>query len=258
MTLKPYGAQARMGVRASRYFGLAELVGGYALRALRVCFLLLLWQSLFQNGGDMDGMTLEQTLKYTLCANALSPLLDVRTPAGSWLHDGTVAGCYLRPMNVLGQLAAHALGAAVVPLCVFTPLCMLLGALMGVSLAPQSPWFFASLLLCASQGLAVDLLFACLIIRVGSLSWQVHTLREALSVMLTGKLIPFAALPWGLGNALALSPLGTLAGAPLGLYAGLGAPGSTLPALIAWNLILWPLCLWCFAKSRERMVSFGG
>ena len=27
---------------------------------------------------------------------------------------------------------------------------------------------------------------------------------------------------------------------------------------VFWNLTLWPLALWAFRASRERMVSYGG
>lgn len=257
LTLKPYFSELRMSARLSKTFGLACLIGNYVLQALRVAFLLLLWRSLFQMGGA-NGMTLAQTLKYTLCSAALAPLLDVRTPAGSWLHDGAIASRCLRPMSLMGQLAADALGTAVTPLCVFVPLCALTGLMMNVPLLPESAWFFPSLLLCMSQGFVIDLFYACVIIRIGNLSWQVHLLRSALGVLFTGGLIPFAALPWGIGKWLAMSPLGTLAGAPLSLYAGLAAPMEIIPVQILWNLLLWPLILWWFNRSMERLVSFGG
>lgn len=257
MKIKPYWAEMHMSARLSQTFGIGWLIGSYALRALRVAFLLLMWRSLFQNGGTSD-MTLIQTLQYTLCSAALAPLLDIRTPAGSWLHDGAIATRLLRPLGVLGQLAADTLGAALIPLGVFVPLCAITGALMDVPLLPQSGWFFSSLLLCMLQGFAVDMLFACLIIRIGNMSWQVHMLRGALTTLFTGGLIPFAALPWGMGEWLALSPLGTLAGAPLSLYTGLAQAWEVLPVQIFWNLILWPLSLWWLKQSQERLVSFGG
>lgn len=258
MTIKPYLAAARMSMRASRYFGVGALLGNYAIRALRAAFMLLVWRSLLYPGGQAEGMTLEQMLAYTLCSHALAPLLDVRTPAGSWLHEGTITNNYLRPMSLFGQLAAQTLGAAVMPILVFTPYCLALGAAFHVSPLPQTAWFFPSLALCVSQGFAVDFLYACLIIRTGNLSWQVHVLREALFTLLTGGLIPFAALPWGIGDVLALSPLGTLAGAPLSLFTGLSTPGAVLPVQIFWNAALWPVCLHCFRRSQERMVSYGG
>ena len=255
--LKSYFSHWRMSARQPRTFGLAAMAGGYGLRALRVMFLMLMWKSLLGQGGA-NGMTLEQTLKYTLASAALEPLLDVRTPAGSWLHGGAIASSCLRPMSLFGQLAAEALGTATMPLCIFAPLCALAGLLMNVNLAPASAWFYPSLLLCMAQGFVIDLFFACVIIRVGNLSWQVHCLRAALNVLFTGGLIPFAALPWGMGRWLALSPLGTLAGAPLSLYAGLSAPAAVLPAQVLWNLLLWPLILRWFSRSMERLVSFGG
>lgn len=254
---KPYLSEMRMSARLPRTFGAAELIGSYGLKTLRVAFLLLLWRSLFQNGAPSD-LTLDQTLRYTLCSAALAPLLDVRTPAGSWLHDGAIATRCLRPMGILGQLAVDTLGAAAVPLAVFLPLCGGLGLCMGLSLAPASGWFWVSLLLCITQGFAIDMLFACLIIRVGNLSFQVHMLRGMLGELFAGGVIPFAALPWGLGKWFALSPLGTLAGAPLGLYAGFSAPMETLVPQAIWNAVLWPLCLWGLKRSSERLVSFGG
>ena len=62
MVLKPYLAEMRMSARLAKTFGLACLIGDYAIRALRVVFLLLLWRSLFQKGGA-NGMTLEQIAK---------------------------------------------------------------------------------------------------------------------------------------------------------------------------------------------------
>lgn len=256
-TWKPYFTEMRMSARLPRSFGAAQLIGSYGLKALRVAFLLLMWRSLFQNGAPAE-MTLEQTLRYTLCSAALEPLLDVRTPAGSWLHDGAIATRCLRPMGLLGQLAADALGAAAVPLALFVPACAGLGLLLGVPIAPASAWFGPSLLLCITQGFAVDMLYACLIIRVGNLSFQVHMLRGLLGELFAGGVIPFAALPWGLGKWFALSPLGTLAGAPLSLYAGLSEPMATLLPQALWNAILWPLCLWALRRSGERLVSFGG
>lgn len=258
MRLKPYLAAVRMSIRASRYFGAAELIGSYAIRALRTLFLLLLWRSLFLSGGQAQGMTLPQLLAYTLCSNALYPLLDIRTPAGSWLHEGSIVGNYLRPLPVFWQLAAHTLGASVVPVCVFAPFCAALGLAFGIPLAPATAWFYPSLMLCVSQGFAVDFLYACLIIRMRNLSYQVHMLREAIFTVFTGGLIPFAAMPWGIGGILEKSPLGTLAGAPLALYAGLSAPMDILPAQLVWNALLWPLSLWLFHLAQERMVSYGG
>jgi ABC-type uncharacterized transport system permease subunit len=240
------------------YFGLAELLGQYLLRAAAMGALIMVWRSLFLQGADMQGMTLNQLYVYTVLSTVLKPMLDVRTPASDWLHDGTVLSLYQRPSPIFGQLIAHTVGGWATQLMLLSAPAFLVAALCGVDMTPRSPWFLPSLALSVSQGFAVDFLFTCVMIRLRSLAWPVHSLRESLTALFTGALIPFSALPWGIGDFLALTPLGTLAGAPLSLYAGLGNAPVILAAQVFWNLALWPLAVLWFKKSRERMVSYGG
>ena len=142
-------------------------------------------------------------------------------------------------------------------LCVPLPV-LVISLACGLDLCPASLWFFLSLVLSVLQGFAVDFLFACLLIRMKTLEWTVHCLREALTALFTGSLIPFAILPWGIGEILQLSPFGTLAGAPLAIFTGLSEPGLLIITQIIWNVILWPLAIYCFKASGERMVSYGG
>ena len=251
-------ATARMCLKEKSYFGLANIIAQYLLRAAGLGALLMIWRSLFMQGADMQGLSLNQVYVYTILSTVLAPLLDVRTPASGWLHDGSVLKLYLRPRSLFAQLAAHTVGGWVLPLAILSFPVMGIALLCGVDLRPASLWFLPSLVLTVSLGFAVDYLFACLLIRLKNLEWCVHSLREGLSALLTGGLIPFAALPWGLGRWLELSPLGTLAGAPLALMAGIGEPARLIAAQLFWNLTLWPLALWAFRASRERMVSDGG
>ena len=251
-------ATMKLCLKEQTYFGLIYLVGQYILQAAVLGALLMIWRSLLMQGVSAEGMTLNQLYVYTILSTALAPMLNVRTPASGWLHDGTMLGLYQRPAGVFMQLAAHTIGGWMMRLiCLSVPV-VVISLLCGVDLRPASPWFLISLPLAVLQGFAVDYLFACLLIRMHNLEWCVHCLREALTALFTGSLIPFAALPWGIGNWLQLSPLGTLAGAPLAIYTGLGDPAALLPAQIIWNIVLWPLAVYCFAASRERMVSYGG
>jgi len=257
-TIRASLATMKLCLKEQSYFGFVYLLGQYVLQVCALGALLMIWRSLFMQGASMDGMTLNQFCVYTILSTALAPMLNVRTPASSWLHDGTMLGLYQRPAGVFMQLAAHTIGGwAMRLLCLSLPV-IVIALLCGVDLRPNSLWFFLSLPLTVLQGFAVDYLFACLLIRLRNLEWCVHCLREALTSLLTGSLIPFAALPWDIGRFLQLSPFGTLAGAPLAIYTGLGDPASLLPAQILWNIVLWPLAITCFAASRERMVSYGG
>ena len=250
-------ATARMSLLEKSWFGMAELVGEYLLRAAGLAALLMIWRSLFLQGVDTEGLTLNQLYVYTILSAVFAPLLDVRTPASGWLHEGTVLGLYLRPGGIFSQLAAHTAGSWVLPLALFAP-ALAVAHFAGVDMRPATLLFLPSLLLTVSEGFAVDYLFTCLLIRLRNLEWPVRMLRASLAALLTGQLIPFAALPWGIGRILAMSPFGTLAGAPLSIYTGLAEPIPVLLAQLGWNIVLWPLAFLWFAASRERMVSYGG
>lgn len=256
--MRRYLAPAKMCLVEKSYFGLSDLAGQYLIRAATLGALLMIWRSLFSQGADMEGMTLNQLYVYTILSTVLEPMINVRTPASSWLHDGTMLGLYQRPSSIFGQLIAHTMGGWAMPLALISLPVAIIAAVSGVDMRPASMWFLPSLVMSVSAGFAVDFLFACLMIRLRNLEWPVHSLRNSLTALFTGSLIPFAVLPWGLGKYLALTPLGVLAGAPLAIYANLGDVPTLIIAQAAWNLVLWPLAFLCFRKSRERMVSFGG
>ena len=108
--MKRYLSTAKMCLIEKSYFGFAELFGTYLARAIVMGALLMIWRSLFLQGADMGGMTLNQLYVYTVLSTVLNPMLDVRTPATNWLHDGTMLSMYQRPSSVLGQLVAHTVG----------------------------------------------------------------------------------------------------------------------------------------------------
>ena len=256
--MKAFFATARLCLRNRSEFGLINTLGQYMIKLMTVAAQCALWRAILPEGATVDGMNRRNMVVYIVASSALAPLLDVRTPASSWLHDGTVLGLFQRPRSVYGQLAAHTVGGWLTPLMLYGLPLLALASLLGYPPAPASYWFWPSLALCVSQGFAVDYLYACLMIRMNGVEWAMETLRHAIAALLTGGLIPFAALPWGLGRWLELSPLGTLAGAPLALLAGIGDPARLIGAQVFWNITLWPLALWAFRACRERMVSYGG
>lgn len=103
-------ATAGMCLIEKSYFGLSELLGQYLMRAAAMGAQICIWRSLFLQGADMRGLTLNQLYVYTVLSTVLRPMLDVRTPASDWLHDGTMLSLYQRPSPVFGQLVAHTVG----------------------------------------------------------------------------------------------------------------------------------------------------
>ncbi|HSL94048.1 MAG TPA: hypothetical protein VK905_05530, partial [Bacillota bacterium] len=246
--MKKYLITARMTAQNLTNGGLLYLLPGYLLRVLYLVPLLLLWRSLMASGVE-TGMTLDQMLTYTLLGTLFASLLVVQTPASNWLYEGLIINLYQRPMGVLRHLTAQTVGAWLPDLALFTLPMLLVSPLLGVKLvAPgMSWWFVPSLLLCISLGFAVDFIFASLTIRMKNASWVVYSIRAATIALLSGSVIPFAILPFRLGEFFRLLPFGSLAAAPLALFVGLAEPAPTLLLQLAWNILIWPLTLIVFA-----------
>jgi ABC-2 type transport system permease protein len=210
-----------------------------------------------QSGVDA-GMTLAQMLAYTFLGAVLSDLLVVRSQASSWLYEGMFISLYQRPTGVILHLVSQTVGRWIPQLLFFTMPMLLAAPLFGVNLTPYSLWALPSLLLCTSLGFAVDLLFACVTIRLQNASWLVYVIRNAIQALFSGSVIPFALLPWGIGTVFQYIPFGSLAAAPLSIYTGLADAGPVIAMQVIWNLLLWPSAILAFSRSRERMVSYGG
>lgn len=259
MLLSKYGKTVSMTAQGHTNGGVVYLFPGYFLRVVYLVPLLLLWRSLMAGGVEV-GMSLDQMLTYTFLGTIFSSLLVVQTPASDWLYEGLIISLYQRPMGILSHLTAQTVGGWLPDLGLFALPMLLCTPLLGIDLLlpGMTWWFMPSLLLCISLGFAVDFIFACLIIRLKNASWLVYSIRAATIALLSGSVIPFAILPFGLGNLLRFLPFGSLAGAPLALFVGLAEPIETLITQLGWNLLIWPITLWTFKRSQEWMVSHGG
>ncbi|GHU78867.1 hypothetical protein FACS1894191_0440 [Clostridia bacterium] len=256
--MKTYIETIKMACAEKLNGGIPALMLGYLLKTVTLLPLLLLWRAFAADGADLGGFTLAQLLAYTCVSTMLSQQLNVQSQASSWHYEGGIIDLYRRPQGVFGQLAAHTIGGWLPMLLLFSLPAGILLFFLGVDILPASPWFFPSFLLGISLGFAVDFLFACFIIRMQNASWLAYVIRGAITSLLSGALIPFDLLPWRLGEVFKLLPFGSLAGGPLAVFVGTGAPASIIPLQAFWNLTLWPLAALAFQSSRERMVSYGG
>jgi ABC-2 type transport system permease protein len=249
---------------ATRAFdgGLLYMLGGHLLKLASLVILLLLWRSLAAQGADLGGFTLEQLLAYTLLASILREQLSVITPATTAFWEGSIISRYLRPLPVLGQMIAETVGGWLPGLALYTLPMICIAGLLGINLLPilatNGPLFLCSLLLAVSLGFALDFLYASLVIYVKNASYQAYTIRQAITSLFSGAVIPFALLPWGLGRALEMLPFGSVASAPLLVLVGVSDPLRLIGLQLIWNLVFWPVTIWAFRGSEERMVSYGG
>jgi len=204
------------------------------------------------------GMSLEQMLTYAYVSAILTDMLVVQTAASGWLSEGVLLKLYGRPLPVFGQLVAQTIGGWVPELLLFSLPMVLLSPLFGVNLIPASPFFLLSLMLCISLGFAMELLFACLSIKLRNMNWLIGRMRMAIIAVFSGTIIPIRLLPFGLDNVMKYQPFASLGGAPLSIFAGVADLPEVLLLQVAWNLVLWPVAILVWKKSQEGMVSYGG
>lgn len=231
---------------------------GYAVRLVRMAVLIAVFRSL----PPYEGMSFAQMLTYTVLASALSEQLYFDTPATTALWEGSIVGRFTRPVPILSDLVAETIGRWFPSLIFYTvPVCVA-ASFLGVRLSPPNAvlglLFVVSLLLSISLGFAVDFIFSSIAMRLKNGCWAALAVREAVTALFSGLLIPFALLPKGVADVLSLLPFGSLAGAPLSIFVGTGDPLRLIGLSLFWNVLLWPASVAFFWKSRDRMISYGG
>lgn len=252
-----YIQSARMACFEKTNGGVLQMMPDLLVKAFTLIPQVFLWRSVILSGAQVD-MTLQQMLAYTYLGVLLSDLLLVRTAASGWLSEGVIMRLYGRPLSVLGQLAAQTIGGWIPTLAFFSLPMALLSPLLGIILRPASPWWWLSLALCVSLGFAIDILFACLSIKLRNMNWLISRIRIAIAALFSGTVIPIQLLPDGFAAIVRLQPFACLGGAPLALFTGIAQAADILPLQLFWNAVLWPVALMIFRKSEEGLVSYGG
>ncbi len=242
--------------------GILYILGRYLLQFVSLVFLILIWDSLANQGADLGIFTLNELIIYSLGAAVFSEQLNIVTPATTSFWEGSIISRYLRPMSVLLHLSLETVGSWMPKLILFSCPVILIFNLFNIdifALILQSPLaFLCSLTLSISLGFAIDYIFAALVIRLKNANYTAYSIRMALITFLSGAVIPYNLFPYNLGKVLQLLPFGSLASAPLLILLNKGNVEHLIILQLMWNLILWPIAIYTFSKSKERMVSYGG
>jgi len=233
----------------------------FLFRLLRVVVLLSLWRVILTEH-DTAGMTLSTILTYTLIQEVCAEQLLPRTNIEWALHDGGIAMRFLQPLDLVSQFMAHMVGGWVFGLVFFSLPLLLVAPWLGVNPAPVSvlagALFLVSVMCTMAIGVAFDFIFAALLTHFEGSAYMVGRVRVAISLVLSGALVPLALLPWNLGAILQWLPFASLASAPLRIYTGTGDPRLLLALQVAWAVVLWVLARHLWQHYREQLVSYGG
>lgn len=244
--------------------GFLKNISEQLLMLVQFIVLVFIWRGLARAGVDLNGMTEETLLTYTLVSFVFRWQMNILTPATSALWEGSVIRYYTRPMPAYLSYAVETIGKRWLPIWLFfgLPLVVIVAPILGVSPWPASPlhalYFVVSMLLSVVIGFGVDILFISLAIRLKNAIWMATQIRESIYDLLSGALIPFALLPAAFGRVFSLLPFGSIGSAPLTLYIGQGNPAELLPVQAFWAVAIWLIAHPLYKKSEERMISYGG
>lgn len=234
----------------------------FVFRFLRVVVLLSLWQTVFANPNTVAELTLPSLLTYTLIQEVFAEQLLPHTDIEWAMHDGGIALRFLQPLSLVSQFVSQMLGRWVLGLGLFSVPLLLIAPWLGVNPLPASlpaaGLFLLSLLLTIAVGVALEFGFAALISYLEGSAYIVGRIRTALTLLLSGAVIPLALMPWGLGNILQWLPFASTASAPLQIYIGVGNPALLLARQAVWAVILWLTTTWLWNINREKLTSYGG
>jgi len=255
--MNKYITTATTAMKGQTNGGIIYMLPTVLVRIIYLLPLMFLWRVVVDGGVDA-GMTLAQLLTYTYVSTLLSEMLLVRTPALGWCYTGELITLYTKPFSAVGQIISHTVGGWLPMLLVFSLPMAVLAPLIGIDIIPITIWFFPSLLLCISLGFAFELIFISFTVRMKGQFWLVYSIRMAIAALLSGTMIPFQILPFGLTAVFELQPFGSLGGAPLSLFVGTANATRIIIIQIVWNIVLWPVAILWFRKSKERQVGYGG
>jgi ABC-2 type transport system permease protein len=234
----------------------------FLFRFLRVVVLLAIWRTVLEGRAEVSGMLPGAILTYTLIQEVFSDQLAPRTDIQWALHDGGIATRFVQPLGLVAQFGGQMFGRWWLGLALFSVPLLLAAPLLGVDPRPASVpaglLFVVSLLLAVVVGVAIEFIFAALMVHFEGSAYVVGRVQVAVSVVLSGALIPLKVLPWGLGDVLQWLPFASIASAPLQIFTGTGDPPLLIALQMFWAVTLWLCSEWAWRASRERLASYGG
>jgi ABC-2 type transport system permease protein len=238
------------------------VVFSVALRFVRVLILLAIWPTLIPPGAVVSGYRLGAVLTYSLVAEVFSAQLNVRTPIAGALWDGAIATRFTWPMPMATQYAAEMIGDWALPMLLVSAPLLLLAPLLGVNPLPASAahlaLFLASLVLAIAIGIAIDMAYTVLTVRIDLGPWVLNAARSVVQAICSGAWVPLALLPFHLGALFDWLPFASAASAPMRIYTGMGDPIPLLALQVVWVAVLSIAVRAAWNVSRERVALYGG
>lgn len=260
-SLRAHLATARLAIFGPLSDGLWFLVGVF-LRLIALAILLAVWPAMLAPGHEVGGYSLGSALTYTLVGAVFADQLNLRTPIAQSLRSGAIASRFTWPMPVVTQHVAELAGGWALPLLIVSVPLLVVAPRLGVNPLPASVTagglFAISLVIAVVIGVAVDVGFALMTVRVEIGFGPLTAARLTLNSICSGAWIPLGVLPFHLGAIFQWLPFASAASAPLRIYTATGDPLLLLTVQATWAVVLTLTVRTLWHRTRERLVMHGG
>ena len=231
-----------------------------------IIILYYLWQAIYENKTELNGMSFEQTFLYLVIASTLFNMYRTFTDyiISFDVTSGNIVNYLLKPMDYQLYSMSVALGRICANIImILIPTALLLYFFMGLTLPLGQNWFFSisSLIIAWLIIFMLDYLVGLLSFYTQSI-WGIFQTRESLVVVFSGVLIPFVFFPQWLQDVLEFTPFVAMYYTPITLL--MGQVEDTRQAMIMlgnqlfWLLVLFTMCRVFFKKATQVITINGG
>ncbi len=244
-----------------------QVWAGVFSQLIQVFFKIAIWRAVFRGAPEVDGVSLDQMITYTLLAGTLLgawewPRLIQAVDAA--ITSGDIAVFLLKPLGYPSYLLSTELGNLCFRLAlVVLPSAAVVAAVYGLE-PPASAWHGALFLPFCVLSFAMQFvlalgfgLLAFWLMTAFSLEW----LLQGLFTLLSGSFVPLWFFPERLGALVRYSPFAWIGFHPVAVYLGKLSGGEALGYLAlgaAWLALLGLGVLWLWRRATLRITIQGG
>lgn len=244
--LKPYLTFAKNSILLMYTYKMAlfiEFIGVF----IRVAVLYYLWDSLYKNSPDavINGFTFENMIVYVVMMQVITMVLFVfpDLEMSREIREGSITQYLIKPIKYKYTKIAIVIGENIGFFTIlFIPILIIICAIqinLGINLMPTAfnlIFFLVSLILAFIVDFHYAYIFGLLSFYTLN-SWGLFTLRRAITMLLSGAIIPLAFFPNQIQKVIEYLPFAQVRHAPIMIYLGKYESTNELIKLIGLQLI---------------------
>ncbi len=255
---------ARANIRW-QYMYRFNVLMGIVLTAVTIYLLTIVWTAAYGSQGEVDGITLRQTLVYLTIANLQLYFLqpEISGDIQARIREGQIGFDLSRPVSYPSQLIAGAAGDMIglLPMMVVAvPIAFVLGELRPPATVADGVGYALSFLLAWIIAVQLNML-------IGLVSfWTLEMTGFSMMYRLignfaTGALVPLWFMPDLLRQVIQLLPFQSIAYIPVSIYVGepaTGGIGTALALQAFWTVAMVFVIRFVWQRAVRHTVIQGG